>query len=134
MIAQHKDIVAEREKSLEFRKKQHLPMRPMEIYHEAINQWGEDAQLNMVIEECSELIHAIQKFRRDKAERRVEDLVGEVADVGIMLDQVEEIMVLKYGISSFPQRVAQKRHEKLERLQTMLRKNEEVDEMPLHTT
>jgi len=63
------------------------------IMQQALDAWGEDAQLDMVIEECSELIKAILKYRRsdDKATAR-KHIAEEHADVNIMLDQLAYIM------------------------------------------
>ena len=56
---------------------------------EAVETWGEDDQLTMVIEECSELIKEICKWKRKKA--MPEDLYDEIADVQIMLEQLNYI-------------------------------------------
>ena len=39
-------------------------MNIKEIFAKAITAWGEKSQINMVVEECSELIHAICRFNR----------------------------------------------------------------------
>lgn len=63
------------------------------IMQQAIDAWGEDAQLDMVIEECSELIKAILKYRRaDDKEKARKHIAEEHADVNIMLDQLAFIM------------------------------------------
>lgn len=60
---------------------------------EAIEAWGEDAQIEMVIEECSELIQAIQKTKRnpDKGDVWL-GLISEYADVFIMMKQLRIIL------------------------------------------
>lgn len=67
-----------------------------EIVAEALRQWGEEAQLLMVIEEMSELTKAILKYRRehDPADigARIVDIAEEHADVKIMLDQLAYMM------------------------------------------
>ncbi len=50
-------------------------MNDIELMKKALATWGTESQLDMVVEECAELINAVQKWRR----RRV-DLVG-VRDV-----------------------------------------------------
>ena len=55
-------------------------------YKAALEKWGYDAQLDMVIEECSELILAIQRYRRKRCEAI--DIQEEIADVEIMLSQM----------------------------------------------
>jgi NTP pyrophosphatase (non-canonical NTP hydrolase) len=52
----------------------------------ALEKYGHDAQLDMVIEECSELILAIQRYRRKRCEAI--DIQEEIADVEIMLSQM----------------------------------------------
>lgn len=61
-----------------------------EILQKAIDTWGVDSQVNMVIEECAELINAIVKFRRGRNE--IKDVVTEIADVQIMCAQLELIV------------------------------------------
>ena len=46
--------------------------------------YGLDAQLDMLQEECAELIQAVSKYKRT----RVTNIVEEMADVFIMLDQI----------------------------------------------
>lgn len=62
------------------------------IYVNAIKKWGVTAQLDMVIEECSGLIKAIQKFKRvkekDDEDLAIQNIQEEVADVEIMIDQM----------------------------------------------
>lgn len=57
----------------------------MNIYEKAVKKWGIEAQLDMLVEECGELIVAIQKCRRG---RGATNLLEESADVQIMLNQV----------------------------------------------
>ena len=59
------------------------------IYKEALDLWGFDTQLEMIVEECAELIHAIKKYKRDKC--GVYDVIEECADVEIMLEQMREV-------------------------------------------
>ena len=48
------------------------------------NHYGIDSQMNILQEECAELIQAVSKYRRGDPSTILE----EVADVHIMLDQV----------------------------------------------
>ena len=57
---------------------------------QAIQVWGIDAQLNMVIEECAELIVSINHYRRERVDHR--DVLGECVDVEIMIDQLKMIL------------------------------------------
>lgn len=56
----------------------------------AVELWGPEFQKDMCIEECAELIHAIQKNRRGRA--TIEDMMEEIADVQIMLIQMRVIL------------------------------------------
>lgn len=64
--------------------------------------FGEDAQLDMLVEECAELIQAVNKYKRAKAQGvsiRVDNaknhLAEEITDVENMLFQVKDGMGLK---------------------------------------
>jgi len=61
-----------------------------EILQGAINKWGEALQMDMVIEECAELIQAINKLRRGK-DGAISNVREELADVQIMIDQMRLI-------------------------------------------
>ena len=56
-----------------------------------INCWGENEQLFMIVEELSELIHAISKWRRNPTIITKKNIVNEIADVFIMLEQLYSI-------------------------------------------
>jgi len=64
-----------------------------------IQKYGESKQLDIAIEECSELIKAISKFKREENKTdiplRIASIAEEEADVRIMLEQID-IMMLKY--------------------------------------
>lgn len=59
-----------------------------ELYQKALDKWGIDLQLIMMIEECAELIQAITSLKRGGD---VEELIEEIADVKIMLGQMEMV-------------------------------------------
>lgn len=59
-----------------------------DIYKRAIEAWGEEKQINMVVEECGELLSAINKFRRGRITK--EAMFEEAADVSIMIKQFRE--------------------------------------------
>lgn len=61
-----------------------------EILDEAIQTYGTESQLNMAVEECSEFIDAIMKFRRGRV--GVQEVVTEIADVMIVMEQMAIIM------------------------------------------
>lgn len=64
-----------------------------DILRKAIETWGMEAQSDMCIEECSELIKALLKYRRAKSAGTIAHIREEIADVQIMIDQ----MRLLYG-------------------------------------
>ena len=71
--------------------------RRKEIEGRAINTYGEQPQVDMAIEEMSELTKAILKYRRaenknkNEAEYLEDNIIEEIADVQIMLDQMRII-------------------------------------------
>ena len=70
--------------------------RREEIEGQAIRTYGEQPQVDMAIEEMSELTKALLKHRRNEdmsVNRRLNNILEEIADVQIMLDQ----MRLLYG-------------------------------------
>ena len=84
------------------------------LYLRAIRNWGEEAQTNMVNEECGELITAIAQFKRGRTSHH--DVMTELADVAIMVEQLATIM----SYSDFEQ----EKDRKLERLRERLDKFE----------
>ena len=75
-----------------------------DVFMKALHTWGGEAQENMAIEECSELIKAICKLRRSSGSAELKNLIDEIADVTIMMrqmaiavgeDQVEERIAFK---------------------------------------
>jgi len=58
-----------------------------EIYHELLDHFGRDNQLLKAVEECGELICALLHYQNNKV--KSEAVVGEIADVAIMLEQLK---------------------------------------------
>ena len=83
------------------------------MYIRAVDKWGFLAQLNMVVEECAELIHAIQKMKR--GEDNYIAVTEEAVDVEIMLGQ------LRYMVDN-DNCWSEIRTMKLERLEERLKK------------
>ena len=82
----------------------------------ALGRWGEESQIGMAIEECAELIVALQKYiNRTHTPDTLENIIAEIADVQIMIAQ----MRLTFGISDemVSKRIKQK-FAKLEKLLT----------------
>ena len=67
-------------------------MTKEEIYAKAIAVYGHQAQMNMVTEECAELIHVLNKYRRGIASAY--DVHAEIVDVEIMLGQLKLMLPL----------------------------------------
>lgn len=84
---------------------------PEELYQEAIIKWGASSQLDMVVEECAELIKAIQKVRRNRENWL--PVIEEAVDVGLMLEQLKVI----YPVTKMWEDL---RLNKLERLEKLL--------------
>lgn len=90
------------------------------IYKKAIDTYGEENQLNMLIEEMAELIQAINKYRRSDNYLELEHVAEETADVKIMLEQLD-VMFEKYNFTGCENRW---KSEKLARLEKRLRESE----------
>lgn len=59
------------------------------LYKDALHKWGLSSQLDMLVEECGELIVAVQKLHRyGKTAKRVDAVLEELADVSIMIGQM----------------------------------------------
>lgn len=67
------------------------------IYKDAIDKWGETAQLDQMIEEMAELTLAISKYKRQfndflldyQKVGVMENLYTEIADVKLMIEEME---------------------------------------------
>lgn len=62
----------------------------IELYQKALSKWGEEAQINMVYEEIGELLTALSRFKRGRANHN--DIMTELADVSIMVEQIATLM------------------------------------------
>jgi len=74
-------------------------MISQKLLEQMIQKYGESKQLDIVIEECSELIKAISKYKRENNREdipsRIRAIAEEEADIRIMLEQID-IMMLKH--------------------------------------
>lgn len=61
------------------------------------DNYGKEKQVDIAIEECSELIKALLKDRRGKA--TIDDIVDEIADVQIMLYQLEYLFKCENAVN-----------------------------------
>lgn len=84
------------------------------ILKEAIERWGYLPQLDMVVEECAELIKAIQKSKRpsDDTKSVRDNIVDEIADVTILMSQCKII----FGEKAIQERIDFKMKRLKERL------------------
>ena len=80
-----------------------------------IDEYGSDKQQDIAIEECSELIKAICKYKRTLDQ--VEDIVDEISDVKIMLAQLEIIFDCSGAVED---RVEYKINRQMERIEKEL--------------
>lgn len=87
------------------------------ILRTALDRWGEESQLDMVIEECAELIDAIQKRRRNRASDH--EVVEEGVDVELCLEQLKMML-------NAPEEWELMRHAKLGRLAILLKESHQV--------
>jgi len=85
-----------------------------ELYKKALEFWGLNPQLDMAIEEMSELTKEICKYKRRGSTYNFEYMANEIVDVELMLEQLKFIFNLNH-------RVKEIRLEKLEKLRGMLK-------------
>ena len=65
----------------------------IEIMQTALDQWGMNAQVGQTVEECAELIVALQKYiNRTPQPGTVENILDEIADVEMMLAQMRLVL------------------------------------------
>jgi len=61
----------------------------IQIMQTALEQWGLNAQVGQAVEECAELIVALQKHvNRTPSPGTIDNILGEIADVEMMLAQI----------------------------------------------
>ena len=61
----------------------------IKIMQTALDQWGINAQVGQAVEECAELIMALQKYiNRTPRPETLDNLIDEIADVEMMLAQM----------------------------------------------
>jgi hypothetical protein len=74
-------------------------MISQKLLEQMIQKYGESKQLDIAIEECSEFIKAVSKYKRENNKSdiilRIASIAEEEADLRIMLEQTD-IMMLKH--------------------------------------
>lgn len=58
------------------------------LYRAAMEKWGLDLQMGMLMEECAECIQAAHKVKRKETREAWSALAEEMADVLIMIEQI----------------------------------------------
>ena len=89
----------------------------MTTLKKAIETYGKDMQLNVAVEEFSELIKEICKYKRGR--NNIENIVEEMADCYIMLEQMQMIFELGSTV------IADAKAKKIERLEKRLAEGSE---------
>jgi hypothetical protein len=88
----------------------------------AVKAWGVKAQLGMVMEECAELIVAVNKMQRTgDMDKKIIKVLEEVADVEIMLEKLKYIC----GPVHSKQNIEIFKRIKMARLDELLKKQKE---------
>lgn len=85
-------------------------MSSVDIMRAAIAHYGAQKQEAQLIEEMSELIHAISKLWRNNDAQTRAHVIEEVADVEIMLEQLKMILNIS------PEKLTAEKNYKLQRL------------------
>ena len=87
-------------------------MNNNQLYAKALLKWGKWPQVNMAIEEMSELTKELCKNLRGRHNK--EQIAEEIADVEIMLGQMKLLYQCQDEVDSY-------KHSKLTRLEVMVR-------------
>lgn len=91
---------------------------PEELAAQIMQHYGAEAQKDILIEECAELIQAVEKSRRQKDRPEVTaDMIEEIADVKIMIMQFESIMG-SYWRQLLDTTIADKLRRQIERIES----------------
>jgi len=96
----------------------------MNEYKDIINFYGKQAQANIAMEECAELIQAINKcLRYPNNADKTTDLLEEIADVTIMLEQLKEIFDIENkDLDAMIERKRSRIFDRLKKQKEMLKK------------
>ena len=72
----------------------------------ALDRWGMNAQVGQAVEECAELIVALQKYVRQPESDAIDSVLDEMADVEMMLAQMR--IVFSISDDAYRERIARK--------------------------
>ena len=90
----------------------------IETMQTALDQWGLETQIGQAVEECAELIVALQKYvNRTPAAGNAEKVLDEIADVEMMLAQ------LRLALNIDDETLRKKMEDKFDRLTRYLAKD-----------
>lgn len=78
-----------------------------------IEKYGEDAQELMAIEEMSELIQALMKFKREETKKNRDHIIEEISDVLITVEQ----LAIMYGVEDVASEIDRKISRQILRMQ-----------------
>lgn len=95
-------------------------MKDKELFSRCLERWKFEPQLDMVVEECAELIKAINKWRRGKLTGV--EVIREMVDVQLMIDQMRYFSEQdgnRFGVMTTSYKFWRK--EKINRLKKMLK-------------
>ena len=67
------------------------------VLDEAVRVFGAKHQCMIAMEELAELIQAISKVNRERSEKHIGNLAEEIADVSIMLEQLQIMFDISDG-------------------------------------
>ena len=94
---------------------------PNELAAQIMQHYGAEAQKDILIEECAELIQAVEKSRRgilaEDKPAYTYDMISEMADVQIMLWQFESIMTA-YTLQCYEDEICRKLRRQIERIES----------------
>jgi len=85
----------------------HFTDEEVKLMQTALERWGLNAQVGQAVEECAELIVALQKLvNRSQSPETIDNVLDELADVEMMLAQ----MRVAFGIddADFRERIERK--------------------------
>lgn len=108
-LSNRNDSVVEITKAIDFLRDydMHMSKNPLveyrHIMRNAIEKWGQQAQINMFHEEIGELMQAVNKLLRADNSKYVacrDNVIEEIADVEIMLEQIKIMVRGHAGVHS----------------------------------
>ena len=97
-----------------------MTKEPYDLAAKIIRHYGTEHQKDILIEECAELIQAVEKSRRriltEDKPAYTYDMISEMADVQIMLWQFESVMTA-YSRQCFEDEIQRKLRRQLDRIE-----------------